>query len=116
MRFDAPMMARAWLSVAQASASKDDLAVFSRTVALEEYVNGVRLVATDRHVLLTAWVPNLDTKTHREPELDEAPDRTVIAHDGDGRGKGLLGYVLTLARRDKLDDMPEGTLELKVTF
>lgn len=116
MRLDAPTLARAWLSVAQASAGKDDNAGLNRTVALEEYPTGLRLVATDRYVLLTAWVPDLAARFPREPGLDEAPDRTVIAHDGDGRGKGLLGYVLQLARRDELDDQPEGTLELGIDF
>lgn len=116
MRLDAPTLARAWLSVAQASAGKDDLITLGRTIALEEYPTGLRLVATDRFVLLTAWVPDLAARFPREPGLDEAPDRTVIAHDGDGRGKGLLGYVLTLARRDDLDEQPDGTLEVLLEF
>lgn len=101
MRFDAPTFARAWQSVALASSTDKDLVALNRTVAVEEYVHGVRLVATDRFILLTAWVPNIDTDRNNEPTIDEAPDRTVIARDGDGRGKSLLGYVLTLANRDE---------------
>lgn len=98
MRFDAPTLARAWLSVAQASSSDKDLVTLDRTVAIEEFPTGVRLVATDRYVLLTAWVPDLGAYYEpREPGLDEAPDRTVITKDSDGRGRGLLGYLTQLA-------------------
>lgn len=116
MRFDAPTFARAWLSVAQASSSDKDLVTLDRTVAVEEFPAGVRLVATDRYMLLTAWVPDLDSKFGQEPELEEAPDRTVITKDSDGRGKGLLDYVVKIARRDELDEQPEGTLEVQLMF
>lgn len=116
MRLDAPMLARAWLAVRQATATKDDLAVLSKTVAVEEYPRGVRLVSTDRYMLLTAWVPSLDATTFEEPALDEAPDRTVVAYDGDGRGKSLLGYVLQLARRMETDDLPLGSIEIRLDF
>jgi|GEM_PF-5720069 len=114
MRFDAPTLANAWLSVAQASSSDKDLPTLNRTVAIEEYLHGVRLVATDRFVLLTAWVPNEDTDTITEPGLDEAPERTVVAADVDGRCKSLLGYVLSLANRDQ--DYIPGSLEISVQF
>lgn len=114
MRFDAPYFAQAWLSVALASSRDKDLTTLNRTVAIEEYLHGVRLVATDRFVLLTAWVPNLDTDSDREPELDEVPDRTVVARDDDGRCKSLLGYTLTLANRE--DSYSYGDLELRLTF
>lgn len=114
MRFDAPTFAGAWLAVAQASSADKDLLTLNKTVAVEEYVHGVRLVATDRFVLLTAWVPNMDTKTNAEPALDEAPDRTVLTADHDGRVKSLLGYVLSLANRE--DPYVEGQIELRLTF
>jgi hypothetical protein len=114
MRFDAPTLARAWLSVAQASSADKDLPTLNKTVAIEEYLHGVRLVATDRFVLLTAWVPNIDTDTATEPTLDEVPDRTVISADSDGRGRNLLGYVLSLASRE--DHYTEGDLEIRVSF
>lgn len=114
MRFDAPTFARAWLSVAQASSADKDIPTLNKTVAIEEYLHGVRLVSTDRFVLLTAWVPNVDTKIVGEPEFDEAPDRVVIAADTDGRGKSLLGYVLNLVTRDK--DYIDGQLEVHIQF
>mgnify|MGYP002132855720 CR=1 FL=1 len=67
MKFDVPNLARGWLSVAQASANDKDLPTLHRTIALEVFPNGLRLVATDRYILLSAWVPDLgDTD---EPEL-----------------------------------------------
>lgn len=114
MRFDAPTFARAWLSVAQASSADKDIPTLNKTVAIEEHLHGVRLVATDRFVLLAAWIPNLDTDRDAEPEVDEAPDRTVVAADGDGRAKSLFGYVLSLASRD--EGYSEGDLEVRVQF
>lgn len=114
MRFDARTFARAWLSVAQASSADKDIPTLNKTVAIEEYLHGVRLVATDRYVLLTAWVWNIDTDTNDEPEVDEAPGRTVVAADEDGRGKSLLGYVLSLASRD--EHYTEGDIEIRLQF
>lgn len=117
MRFDAPTFARAWLSVAQASGVEKDLPVLNRTIAIEEYVHGVRLVATDRFILLTAWVPNVDTDTDTEPQIDEAPDRTVIAADLDSRGKSLLNYVQALhSRAEKDGGYIEGSIPLRIMF
>lgn len=117
MRLDAPTLARAWLSVAQASVTKDDAAVLSKTIAVEEHTRGLRLVATDRFMLLTAWVPSLDAMSDDEPALDEAPERTVVAADLDGRAKSLLGYVLMLAKRAETDDdVPGMMLQIQVTF
>lgn len=114
MRFDAPTFARAFLSVSLASGTDKDVPSLNRTVAIEEYVHGVRLVATDRFILLSAWVPNEDTNYNAEPAIDEAPDRVVVAADIDSRGKGLLGYVIALAARD--EDYIEGSLPLRVDF
>ena len=115
-RYDGPALARAWLSVAQAAAPKGDVAQLARTVAIEQYPHGVRLVATDRYVLLTAWVPNLAHHYEPEPPLDEAPDRTVVAHDPDNRAKGLLAYALSLAKRDGDDEPVPGDLEVELRF
>ncbi len=108
MMFDAPSLARGWLAVAQASSTaKDDLSSLFRTVAIEQYGNGVRLVATDRLMILTAWVPDLghadDAHLSTEPLLHEAPDRTVIAQDIHARGKKMLQYLLALARGEDPD-------------
>lgn len=115
MRFDGPTFAGGWLSVAQASSRDKILATLNRTIAIEEYFNGLRLVATDRFMLLTAWIPDDESATDREPAMDEAPDRTVIAKDDDGRGRSLLGYLIALANREG-EDYIDGSLALDVRF
>lgn len=100
MRFDAPRLALAWLSVAQASGSDANLPTLDRTVALELYDDGVRLLATDRYVLLTAWVPTIGGREDG-PHVSELPVRTVVTQDADSRGKGLLTYALKLAKLGK---------------
>jgi hypothetical protein len=114
MRFDAPTFAVAWQQVANACATDPDIPVLNRTVALEEYVHGVRLVATDRFILLTAYVPNLDTDDNEVPTPDTAPERTVIVTDTDSRAAGLFAYIRKLAKREKLESAPEGTREVRV--
>lgn len=107
--FDAAQFARAWLSVAHASGKDDALPVIARTIAIESYLHGVRLVATDRYVLLRSWVPNTDTGIDDEPGIDELPDLTVIAADVDGRARNLLAYLLKQA-----DDEDVETLHVRL--
>jgi hypothetical protein len=114
MRFHAATLARAWQSVALASGNDKILPSLHRTVAIEEYVHGIRLVATDRFMLLTAWVPNVDTDTDTEPLLEEAPDRTVTAADVDHRGKSLLAYVVQLEKREPFDLQCEVTFDVRL--
>lgn len=122
MRFDGPTFAHAFLAVYAAAgttaAHKDHTPQLYKTVAIEEHVTGVRLLATDRSILLTAWVPDVDHHYEAPPAFEEAPDRVVVASDRDGRGRGLLGYVISLAHR--LHEDPEeytpGELELRVDF
>lgn len=123
IQFDGPSFARAWLSVAQASGTDKDLPGIDRTVAIEHYPRaGLRLVATDRYILLTAWVPELTAEHLDEPDLDEAPERVVVARDVDGRGKGLLAYIHRLAKRRAqdlecgVDGLPRGDIQLHLTF
>lgn len=101
MRFDAARLALAWLSVAQASGSDVNLPTLDRTVALELYPDGVRLLATDRLVLLTAWVPTIDARLEHAPHVSELPARTVVTQDADRRGKLLLDYALKLSKLGK---------------
>lgn len=115
MRFDAPALALAWLSVAQASGTDSLAPTLDRTVAVETFPNGIRLVATDRYVLLTAWVPTIDGNGE-PPTLDEVPDRTVITQDTDGRGRGLLAYALKLAKWRRKDEKPYGDVVVELEF
>lgn len=117
MRFDAPTIAHAWLAVAQAASDDKTVPLLRKTVAIEEHVRGVRLISTDRFVLLTAWVPEIEYHYDGVPDFDEAPIRTVVAADVDGRGRSLLGYVCSLINRDyDEDEYAPGELEVEVEF
>lgn len=101
LTFDAGWLARGWLSVAEASSKDKARPALNRTVCVEFFQDGVRLVATDSYMLLAAWVPCFEKtsgedKAPAAPELDEAPYSTVVAIDEDGRAKGLFAYLLGL--------------------
>lgn len=118
MKLDGPDLARAWLPVAAAaSVNRDDLALYKVT-AIEVHPNGIRLVATDRRLLLTAWVPDLDHYYDSPPSIDEAPDRIVAAFDQDGRAKSMLGYILALQARlhTDLSEYAPGEIEISLDF
>lgn len=97
--FDALHLSRGWLSVALASSADKDRPQLHRTVAVETYLKGVRLVATDSYMLLHAWVPELDNEDPA-PEWDDAPLSTSVAMDVDRRGVGLMQYLYALATAD----------------
>lgn len=115
MKFDAPTLALAWLSVAQASGSDTTQPTLDRTVAIEQHEHGIRLVSTDRYLLLAAWVPSLNGPDG-EPAVEDAPDRTVVTQDADARGKGLLAYVLRLAKLGKPEEIPHAKLVVELEF
>jgi hypothetical protein len=96
--YDARTLAKAWHSVAVASAKDAGSPALERTILIEAFGAGVRLVATDRYVLLRSWVPNIEHDLEPEPGLDEAPYATAVAIDPDGRAKGFLAYALKLAK------------------
>jgi hypothetical protein len=118
MRFDARDLAHAWLAVAQASGTEKLLPFLYRTVSIEEYLHGVRLTATDRYVLLTSWVPALDDDYYnsKAPTVEDAPERTVVAQDPDGRARGLCGYLLSLVNRIDPEEYVPGQVEISIDF
>jgi hypothetical protein len=94
--FDAGDFARGWLSVALASSNDEARPQLYRTVLVELYPEGVRLVATDSYMLLTSFVPAINRYDDTEPGVDEKPVATAIAIDMHGRAKGFLGHMLKL--------------------
>ncbi len=114
LTFDAGWLARGWLSVAQAAAKDKDRPALSKTVCVEFHGDGVRLIATDSYMLLTAWVPCKDEGDADPPSIDEAPLRTVVAVDDMGRAKGLFHYLLNLTRPDAGGDEAEIPVTLTV--
>lgn len=117
LTFDAGILARGWLSAFLASGSDTEgVPIICQTLNLEVFgEQGVRFTATDRYMLLTAWVPTLATNSEAaEPSLDESPDLSLTFRDHDGRAKGLLTYLLKLAKRAAKDDLPMPTVELRL--
>lgn len=112
--FDAGVLATAWLSVALASGKDPDLPSLNRTVLVERYDAGLRFIATDRYVLLHSFAPDMDHKPDDEPGIDEAPLDVAVAMDLDGRAKGLLGYLLGLARHAAKENL--APVEVQVTL
>lgn len=103
LTFDAADLARGWLSVLQAaSTDRKEPGPFYRSLHVEFHPVGVRLTATDRKVLLTAWVPVLDHEDDPAPTFDEAPTSTLVALDYGQRAKGLLKYAYPLTRAESL--------------
>jgi hypothetical protein len=115
MRFDGPTFAHAFLAVF-AAASTDAKSVFHKSVALEVHLRGIRLVANDGRMMLTAYVPQLEDHYDKPPSDDTAPERTIVLNDDDGRGRGLLGYVCQLGARHRygFEDYTPGAVELRV--
>lgn len=104
MLFDASTLAKGWLSVAVASRADKDNPLLHHTIRIEMHDTGVRLVATDRFMILNCWVPNLAAQANGDSLLDpaldgEQPDVVAIAQDIHGRGKGLLDHLWKLAEK-----------------
>lgn len=104
MMFDARYVARSWLAVGLASASDRDRPALHRTIHIEEFAAGLRLVATDSYLLLHSFVPSLDHGLADEPGIDEAPSVTATAIDPHGRAKGFMAHMLKLARQAEEDN------------
>lgn len=117
-RFDGPTFAHAFLAVFNATGTDKFLPTTHKTIALEEHLRGIRLVASDRAVMLTAFVPDLDHYYDSPPTLDTEPERTVVVSDHRGRGRNLMGFVCTLGveQRFGFEDYAPGTVELRVEF
>ena len=97
MEFDAEDFAVGYRSVAVASTKQDVWQALNRTVLFEVYDSGVRLVASDGHMLMVSWIPRRDD--HEVPGVDEIPDETLLVSDPNGRAKGLLAYAQGLQRQ-----------------
>ena len=104
MRFNAHTLSKSWLSVAIAASDDDARPVLHRTTLVEEFDEGVRLVATDSYLLLKAWVPFADLDDDPdEPPIDELPTSVAICADRDKRVLALMKYLQTVTK-DELED------------
>lgn len=106
MIFYPSTLAKGWRSVAIATSSDKDRPLLCG-VLVEQYPEGVRLVATDSYMMLVSWVPNIEAERDLKPEpgLDEPPMATAVVLDPHGRGKGLLAHAQQLAADDAIDEI-----------
>jgi hypothetical protein len=109
--FDGQTLARGWLSVAIASASDPERPALHRTVCVEQFPTGVRLVATDSYILLGAWVPTVADEFATEPGPDEAPVTTHVVMDDHRRARSLFEHVLALTTKKDAD-----AIEVRLRF
>ncbi len=116
MRFDGPTIAHAWLAVYAASSPDKNQGTLYKTIAIHEHLRGIRLVATNRQLMLTAWVPDLANHYDTDTYLDQEPEKTHVVSDHDGRARGLFGYVCMLAGRIHPDDYAPGHIETRLDF
>lgn len=112
--YNARDLAIAWLSVSTAAGTDKKLPSMHRSVLIEEFPFGVRLIATDGFTLLTSWCPDLEHENYPEPELDAAPLVTAVALDLDGRARSLMAHALKLADRATADELPPVEVRLRL--
>ena len=112
---DAGQLARGWLAVYQATGKDDNRPAIYKTLHLQQHTHGVRLVATDSYMILTAWVPDVDDDLAPEPGWDEIPYASCTVIDRHGRAVSLLNYLLTLANSDDQKDI-EVNISLNVPW
>lgn len=119
IRLDGPLLARAWLAVATAaSRDKNDPQVF-KAMVIEEHPTGVRLIATDRLLTLSSWIPDLlhlYGAGSDEPDIATLPDRVVIAADLDDLAAKMLRHILVVAGRIEKGDYTIGDIEVSIDF
>ena len=97
---DAGVLARAWLSVYHASGKDQKIPALCRTMHVEEYPHGVRLIAADGFMLLAVWVPEAQDVLAAEPGWDEIPYASATVIDRHGRAASLMGYLASVTGGD----------------
>lgn len=95
-KVDARTLARGWLAVALAASDDDARPALYRTVHLECFGEGVRLLATDSYMLLRSWIRTSGDDLSAAPELDEVPPVTATAIDEHHRATALMKHLLSV--------------------
>lgn len=112
MIFDALQLAPGWLTISLASGVDKERPILNRTIYVEQFGDGVRLVATDSVTLLHCWVPDIEHELDPGPGFDESPMATAIVLDAHGRAKGFMAHLLSLARQAEKDE--SDTVEVRL--
>lgn len=99
-------LSKGWRSVALAR-SGDKARPALTGIHVESHDAGIRVVATDSYMMLSAWIPNVEAERDFEPEptIDAAPVATTTVLDPHGRGLGLLAHAAKLHQDDEIDEI-----------
>lgn len=110
--YNAWSLAKAWNSVAQAQSDDKARPALYRTTLIEQYPQGLRLVATDSYLLLKAWVPSVDYRGAAEPGRFDLPEESTVCIDRDRRVVSLMTYAMAETKADGQDTPLTMTLML----
>lgn len=100
----ARVAATAWLNAFLATSQEDSRPTLYRSLSIEFFSRGVQFIATDGTILLRTWAPLLDGIDTTWPEIDEAPDASVVVMDHD---KFAIGFIkAALAAAGDLEMLP----------
>lgn len=92
-KFDARTLALGWLATSLASSNDDDRPALYRTVHVECFSTGMRLLATDSYMLLRSWI-HPDLIVARLGKLGKLYPETPITWTFGGHDKAALVEVL----------------------
>jgi len=96
--------ATAWLNAFLATSQDENRPTLYRSMSVEFFSRGVQFIATDGTILLRTWAPLQDGIDTSWPEIDEAPDVSVVVMDHD---KFAVGFIrAALAAAGDLELMP----------
>lgn len=95
-KFEGHGLSAAWLSVYQATGDDQSRPALYRTVHIERYRNGCRLISCDGHLLLNAWVPALEQSFSDEPDIDELPDAEYLVFDEHQRVAAFMKHIFKI--------------------
>lgn len=91
--------ATAWLNAFLAASDDEDRRILYKTLSVEFFDTGVQFIGCDGTALFRCWVPTVEGKPW--PELEEVPDRAIVAMDVDGFAKAFMsGVVRATAERE----------------
>lgn len=102
---DARQLAKGWLAIAAATGKDKDRPALCKTIHIDQYDTGVRLVATDTYVLLTCWIPSDEDEYAPEPDLYDTPMISATAIDRWGRAQSLFTHLRQITSDDEMKSL-----------
>jgi hypothetical protein len=102
-------LSRAWLAVQLASSDDAARPVLYRSVHIEEFDTGVRLIATDSYWMSICWAPALQSnpfaEPHAKPGLFAVPVASATLNDDEWRVRDLFRHVAKVTKKPDNPDV-----------